>query len=139
MRSVFSVQNHLCLTDLEQRLNQEASSNKAKNDAAYKQWLATHDPLAIKKANKARQTLRKQAKNPKRTSRYAPIKDDRLVKEPRTAWIYFLISRQASGDFKGLTLSETSKLISKEWHTLPANEKEVNIHPVKLHFFVLMV
>ncbi|RVX67869.1 hypothetical protein B0A52_08474 [Exophiala mesophila] len=105
-------------------LNQTANANKAKNEIEYKKWVESHDPLTIKKANNARNKLRKQAKAAGKAKVYSHIQDDRLVKPPVNAYNFFFRERVASGDLKGLSLAEGGILVGKEWKALSAGEKE---------------
>lgn len=56
------------------------------------------------------------------------IKDDRIVKHQRNAYSFFVTDRWASGDFKHMTLAESSRLIAKEWKELSASDKQVRDH-----------
>lgn len=53
------------------------------------------------------------------------LKDDRLVKRPRSTFMYFSSDRRDSGDFKHMTIGETSLRIADEWKNLTESEKEV--------------
>ena len=64
-----------------------------------------------------------QRHNKKRVSR---IKDDRLVKRPQNTFSRFLKERHASGDFKGIKLSEATGLIAREFKGLTDSEKKVS-------------
>jgi hypothetical protein len=55
----------------------------------------------------------------------SPIRDDRQVKRPNSAYFKFSIERRESGDFKGIDLGGSAKLITKEWNDLSAGEKKV--------------
>lgn len=67
------------------------------------------------------------ATNPKAriASKFQPIKDDRLVKQPRSSYLQFAQDRYGSGDFAHMTVAETSKLVAREWKALDASEKKV--------------
>jgi hypothetical protein len=110
---------------LSQPLNHTASQNKAKNVAAQKKWVQSFEPLRIKQANHARDLLRQEAKKAGKKTLYTHIKDDRLVKMPATQYSLFLKDRYDSGDMKGMTVNEASKLIAREWKDLNAAEKKV--------------
>jgi hypothetical protein len=91
----------------------------------------SHTVEQIRLANNARTQLRRQLKDQvKGTTKYSPIKDERLVKRPASQYIQFSINRQASGDFKNISIAERAKLISQEWKALNAGEKKVSA----LHF-----
>lgn len=64
---------------------------------------------------------------PKGSQKYAPIQDERLVKRPVTAYIQFSINRNASGDFRNISLGERAKLIGQEWRALNESEKKVRL------------
>jgi len=55
-----------------------------------------------------------------------PLKDDRLVAEPISAFILFSSDRHSSGDLKHIVVSEAGKLIANEWKALGAAEKQVS-------------
>lgn len=108
-------------------MNHTSNQNKAKNDAAYKSWVSQHSPLAIKIANDARRALNKEAKAGKgKVKSIQLIKDDRLVKQSPSAFIYFNSERRASGDFKHMAFAEAARLAAKEWKALSASEKKVS-------------
>ena len=69
------------------------------------------------------------AQNPKRkqTSKFPPIHDDRLVKGMVSSYIFFNTERYASGDFAHMTVSESAKLLGREWKALSAAEKKVRL------------
>ena len=62
----------------------------------------------------------------KGTQKYSQIKDERAVKRPASSYIQFSINRQASGDFKNISVGERAKLIGKEWKALSESEKKVS-------------
>src|SRR5690349_14460733 len=113
---------------LAQHYNQVANQNKEKNAHAHSQWLSQFTPQQVHEANSARKQLKKihLARHPKLkpTSKYAPLHDDRLLKRPVTAYVHFTQDRHASGDFKGMAIAESAKLIGREWKALSANEKK---------------
>jgi hypothetical protein len=109
-----------------QHYNHLAHTQTEANQAAYKTWVESHTPEQISFANNARRSLRRKLGDKvKGTSKYKPIKDERLVKRPVTSYLQFSINRQASGDFRNIPVSERSKLISKEWKALSEGEKKV--------------
>ena len=55
----------------------------------------------------------------------SPIKDERQIKRPNSAYFRFSIERRESGDFKGIALGEAARLVTKEWNDLSAGEKKV--------------
>lgn len=110
-----------------QRLNHVANENKAKNQVAYQKWLLQHTPAEIKAANVARNQLKRQAKKDGKKKAFHHISDDRLVKQARAPYTYFLMDRFASGDMINMKISEVGPLIGREWKALSADEKRVNI------------
>lgn len=62
--------------------------------------------------------------NKKKVQKFPAIKDDRLVKQPRSAYVQFTVDRFASGDFAHMTVPESAKLIGREWKALNASEKK---------------
>jgi hypothetical protein len=63
--------------------------------------------------------------DPKSAKKWPIIKDERQVKRATTSFVQFSISRQASGDFKHIAVSERAKLLSQEWKALSDEEKQV--------------
>ena len=108
-----------------QRLNHVANENKAKNKAAFTKWLGEHSPAEIRAANVARSYLRRQAKKAGSKKVYRHLKDERIVKQARTPYAYFLMERFASGDMKNMKISEVGPLIGREWRALSTEEKKV--------------
>ena len=53
------------------------------------------------------------------------LQDHRQVKRQTGAFIYFYKERHASGDFKGLKVSESARLAGREWSALTPGEKKV--------------
>lgn len=85
--------------------------------------------MVIRDANIARQQLLRDAKsrNVKNKGSYRPIRDDRAVKQNVPAYSFFTRDRFATGDFKGMAIAETGRLISREWKALSAAERKVSI------------
>ncbi|KAI9928758.1 hypothetical protein ASPWEDRAFT_65783 [Aspergillus wentii DTO 134E9] len=103
----------------DEKFTQQAELNKAANAAAYKEWIKSHTPLQIKEANHARERLEKI------TGKYMrPLKDDRLVKRPLTAYIAFYTDRVSGGDFKHLKPEDITSHIAREWRAMTDTEKE---------------
>ena len=107
------------LTDIQKHYNHIANQNKAANVTVYRQWIESHTPAVIYEANLARQHLRRLG------GKLNLLRDDRQVKGPRGAYNWFYKQRMLSGDFKGLKVSEASKLVGREWKGLSADEKKV--------------
>ncbi|TVY13865.1 Non-histone chromosomal protein 6 [Lachnellula arida] len=102
-------------------LNQKASENKAINDIAFKKWVETHTPEQIRDANNARSALkRKLGKH----YAYPLITDSRIPKRALSPYMFFIKDRFASGDFKGISVVEASRLIAAEWKSLPAGQRK---------------
>jgi hypothetical protein len=51
--------------------------------------------------------------------------DDRQPKRGTNAFAVFAAERHLSGDFKGLAVTEASKLAAEEWKALSEGEKKV--------------
>lgn len=114
-------------TDLSQRANHTANTNRAKNETAHKNWVQSFTPLQIKEANNARDQLKREAKKngDKHPRKYAHIKDDRLVKLPVNPYALFLQDRVASGDMNGMKIGEVGKLVAREFKDLDAAQRKV--------------
>jgi hypothetical protein len=72
----------------------------------------------------------------KATTYTQKIHDDRDKRGP-TGYMKFVSERWASGDMKGLTPPESSKLISREWKALNESEKKVRNPPFATRISVL--
>lgn len=96
-----------------------AAANKRTNNAAYEAWIQTHTPLQIKDANLARRRLAKL------TSGFVPqLRDDRLVKRPRTAFVLYFVDRTEGGDFKHMAAKDITSRVTEEWREMTDYEKE---------------
>lgn len=108
--------------------NHIANEKTAAKRAEYQAWVNSHTPEQIRIANNARAQLRKKlgGTNEKRKqhAHTAKIHDERHVKKPSSAYILFSKERWASGDLKGITATESAKLIGNEWKALSASEKK---------------
>jgi hypothetical protein len=93
-----------------------------------KKWVESHTPDEIRIANNARRLLRR--KQPNASRKYPLIADDRQPKMPTSAMLYFMRAKRASGDMKGMKLSEATTLLSQEWKQLPASERKVCKYPL---------
>ena len=107
--------------NLRQHYNHIANQNKAANAIQYRQWIESHTPEVIRKANNARKLLRRREKG-----RWTLLHDDRSVKFFKTGYIYFCSDRRASGDFAGISLVDSAKRMGQEWKELSAEEKKVS-------------
>lgn len=97
--------------------------------------MESHTPDQIRIANNARNLLRRKLagklKNKAKPTHTQLIVDERQVKRPQSAWVFFFAERQASPDFKGISPAERAKLIAREWKALSADEKTVcHVHGV---------
>ncbi|PGH15579.1 hypothetical protein AJ79_02361 [Helicocarpus griseus UAMH5409] len=101
-----------------QRLDQIAEQNKAANKTAYQQWVLRHTPLQIKEANAARRRLRKLL-NKKRG--FMELSDDRQLKRPGNAYMFFVKEVSARGD---VSTSDRMVKSAEMWKGLSAGEKE---------------
>ncbi|KAL4976754.1 hypothetical protein BDW66DRAFT_47168 [Aspergillus desertorum] len=99
-----------------QRYIDQAAANKAANEAALKAWVESHTPLQILEANNARRRLA-QLLGKRRVSM---IHDDRLVKPPTSAWIYFFMEKR---DKNALVVSDMAQDVAVQWKNLPESEK----------------
>ena len=87
----------------------------------YAKWLEALTPLQIRDANNARLTLRRRGLKPSEL-----LKDERKVTQPRNAYLYYFVERKASGDYRGLSVAESAKLIGSEWKATPPAERKVS-------------
>ncbi|KAI4792278.1 hypothetical protein E4T44_12828, partial [Aureobasidium sp. EXF-8845] len=102
--------------------NHLVNEHNAKSLREFQEWLNAHTPTQIKEANAVRSRLRKLLAVKK--SKYAPIKDDRLVKRPSSSFFQYHKERFNSGDFRGVTTMDASKDIAAEYRALSASEKK---------------
>lgn len=104
-----------------QHYNHIANQNKAANVIQYRQWIESHTPEVIRKANSARRLLKRRGQG-----RWTLLQDDRTVKSFRNGYIYFCSERRASGDFTGIRLVDSTKRMAQEWKELSDEEKQVS-------------
>ncbi|KAF2856236.1 hypothetical protein T440DRAFT_383814, partial [Plenodomus tracheiphilus IPT5] len=107
--------------------NHLAIQKTAAKRAEYKAWVESYTPDEIRLANNARRLLRKKLVNTRkggRPSHTDPLVDERVPKKPSSAYVKFSADRFASGDFKGISIAESAKLIASEWKALRTDEKE---------------
>lgn len=111
-----------------QHYNHIANEQTATKQAQYKAWIESHTPDQIRLANNARTQLRAKLKgtiksgHPAHTTR---LVDERLPKRPASAFSQFVKDRHATGDLKGIKVTDSMKVISEEWKALSAGEKKV--------------
>jgi hypothetical protein len=111
-----------------QHYNHLAHTAKDAAFAEYKRWVESHSVEEIKAANSARRALRSREALPKNgKTKWLDIKDERRAKQPMTAYLFFLSSRHASGDFKGITVADRTKLMAQEWKSLSEEERSVRL------------
>ncbi|MCJ1287124.1 hypothetical protein MMC26_006472 [Xylographa opegraphella] len=100
--------------------NHIAHLNKAASRDAYEAWIQSLTPEKIRKANIARNALTRLGV--KGFSRR--LKDERQVKRPVPAHVFFLKERFNSGDMHGMALPDAARLIMKEWRELGDSDKQ---------------
>ncbi|KAG9545918.1 hypothetical protein KCU71_g17180, partial [Aureobasidium melanogenum] len=105
-----------------EHLNHQVNEHNAKSLREFQEWLSSHTPAQIYEANVARARLRKLTFDT--SSKYAPIKDDRLVKRPISSFLQYHNERLNSGDFRGIPAPIASKDIATEFKALTASEKK---------------
>lgn len=108
-------------------LNHTAVANKSQSEAAHKQWLLSHTPKQIKEANTARLALNRESKAGGTKKRIPRLLDDRLVKPVMSAYTYFFVERNQSGDMAGMKVGEIGGLIGKEWKALSTSARKVRV------------
>ncbi|KAG9925663.1 hypothetical protein KCV02_g9656, partial [Aureobasidium melanogenum] len=99
-----------------EHLNHQVNEHNAKSLREFQEWLNNHTPAQIYEANVARARLRKLTFDT--SSKYAPIKDDRLVKRPISSFLQYHNERLNSGDFRGIPAPIASKDIATEFKAL---------------------
>ncbi|KAF2120515.1 hypothetical protein BDV96DRAFT_641193 [Lophiotrema nucula] len=106
--------------------NHLTSERNAARKAEYNAWVRSYTPEQIRIANNARARLRKLLKGKQKSApaHTAKIQDDRQYKKGPTSYAMFIKDRYASGDLKGIGVGEAAKLISNEWKSLSAGEKQ---------------
>lgn len=103
-----------------QSYQETAEKNKLTNNAEYKAWVESHTPGAIHDANKARSRLKRVYKQPIK----GLIQDDRQPKRGVSAYLLFVKARWATEDFAGKKAPEAAKILSAEWKSLGASERQ---------------
>ncbi|KAJ5370358.1 uncharacterized protein N7496_006450 [Penicillium cataractarum] len=108
-----------------QRLNEadrfinQAEENRAANAASYEAWIQLYTPLQVKQANTARKHLRRLGH-----AKYFSLQDERLVKFPTTAYLWFMKERHERGDLKHLPVGESATRLAGEWKNMTDSEKQ---------------
>ncbi|KAK6499656.1 hypothetical protein TWF481_010019 [Arthrobotrys musiformis] len=116
------------LSDAEkQKWTDRASEETVKRKAAYAQWLAKQNPLDIEAANNARNRIRAHRAKKGIKSGSTPvskIKDDRLVKRPCTAWIFFMKDKYHTAEIDGIEHKLKLTKLAQLWRGASASEKK---------------
>ncbi|KAK4461053.1 hypothetical protein QBC42DRAFT_179435 [Cladorrhinum samala] len=111
----------------QEALNLQARQNKLANEASYKAWVATHSPLAIKEANKARTALKHLGVKSK-----PPIHDPRQPKFPHTSYILFFQERLKGGHYENLPSKVAATTCAAEWRSMSEAAKKPYADAAKL-------
>lgn len=113
----------------QQALTQEATKLTKENEIKMREWVHSYSPLRIKQANAARKFLPKyMAKHEKAPIiKLNAIHDDRQVKRPVSAFLWFFKERVATGEYRGLPVTEISERVKAEWLNTSDSEKQVCI------------
>ncbi|KAJ5939554.1 hypothetical protein N7466_002688 [Penicillium verhagenii] len=102
-----------------ERYQNQAEENRAANEASFTEWLQSYTPLQIKEANHARRTLTRLT-----GKRFRSIEDDRLVKRPISAFLWYINERKSSGDLKYMEPHDLARRVAEEWKSLTESDKE---------------
>ncbi|KAJ5946601.1 hypothetical protein N7454_003440 [Penicillium verhagenii] len=102
-----------------ERYQNQAEENRAANEASFTEWVKSYTPLQIKEANLARRTLTKLT-----GKSFRSIEDDRLVKRPRSAFLWYINERKASGDLKYMDPQDLARRAAEEWNAMTESDKE---------------
>ncbi|OQE06748.1 hypothetical protein PENVUL_c016G06968 [Penicillium vulpinum] len=117
---ILAIEHGKSLSGLErERFQSQADANKVANTAAHDAWIRSHTPLQIKEANSARSNLSRLS-----NKSYPSLKDDRLPKSPKSAYMFYVIDRLGAENYHGKPGTETFKYIGEEWAQLPQSEKD---------------
>ncbi|KIN01965.1 hypothetical protein OIDMADRAFT_196730 [Oidiodendron maius Zn] len=100
--------------------NRKANSNKAENETLLRDWIKSYTPEQIRLANNARGLLKKLTGK----SYGHQLQDDRIPKRLRSEMALFAQDRWASGDLKGVKLTDAAKLLRGEFLELPEGERK---------------
>jgi hypothetical protein len=113
-----------------QELNIAVEDNAAENARVFDSWLKTHTAEQIRLANSARRrlfTLHKAKQIRIQSSTTKSLPDPRQIKRSTSAYTHYYLEKTSSGAFKGIRVTEASKLASAEYKALSSSEKKVNI------------
>jgi hypothetical protein len=106
----------------QQRYNHIANRNTVDNANTLKTWIESHTVDQIRLANNARLLLNRKIGKTK----HYHLKDDRAPKRPVTSYSRFVRDRWATGDFKGITLADSSQIINRDWSALSDVARKVS-------------
>ena len=132
VRDEFPNQSPIILTIFSQHYNHIANQNKAEYEIEYKKFIDSHKPDEIRLANNARAQLAKKGRK-NGSTKPSSLRDPRIPRQPRSAWVFFTKDRWSSGDLKGMKVPEAAPLISREWKDMSPTQRKVS-HP---HFCIL--
>jgi hypothetical protein len=113
-------------SNLVQRLNEEAISNKHANEKKFTDWLQSHNAEAVYRSNLAASRLRGLRKREKLNIKVPhTLRDPRQLKRPLTSYALFFQEKVGSGVMHGLKIGEVGKLVGQEWKESSPLEKQV--------------
>jgi len=99
--------------------NHQANENKSTNAAELEAWVLSHTPQQIYNSNRASNVLQRLGK-----AKGRKIVDPRLPKKPLAPHSYFIKERFASGDMKGISVTEAAKVLNQEYKNLSPAERK---------------
>ncbi|EED24041.1 HMG box protein, putative [Talaromyces stipitatus ATCC 10500] len=108
-------------------LNQEAAKLGEENEKKLKEWIHSYTPLRIKQANAARKLLPKYMTKHEKSPiiKLSQIPDDRQVKRPVSAFLWFFKERVATGEYRGLPVRDIAERVKADWANTTDSEKQV--------------
>ncbi|KAK6531328.1 hypothetical protein TWF281_008139 [Arthrobotrys megalospora] len=115
------------LSDAEKQVwNDRSAEETVKRKAAYAQWLAKQNPADIEAANNARNRIRayRQKKGIRGSTSHTKIKDDRLVKRPITAWIFFVKNNFHRPELEAFEKGKKFTKLAELWKAASDAEKK---------------
>ncbi|KAK4159174.1 hypothetical protein QBC43DRAFT_222697, partial [Cladorrhinum sp. PSN259] len=125
--NILSERFHQLPADELETLRLQARQNYLANDVAYKAWVASHSPMAIREANKARQVLKQLGVKSKPT-----IHDPRQPKPPVTSFIQFFSERMKSGYYENVPQKQMASSAGADWRSLNEAARKPYIQAAKL-------
>ncbi|KAJ5329330.1 hypothetical protein N7452_009720 [Penicillium brevicompactum] len=104
-----------------QQITEQAAQNRITNKTAYEEFIKSHTPLEILKANMARKTISQLGNDRRRL-----LKDDRQLKRPMNAYLKYVQSQFEANDFPShvTTRPEQVRYIAEQWKSLPSSKKD---------------